>query len=424
MQEALSVSQLTLAIKKHLESSFGTVSVRGEISNFKEQASGHLYFTLKDAESQISAVLFKGNTRHLSRLPKGGDQVILRGELTVYSPRGNYQIIVQQLEYLGVGELLLKLHELKSKLDTLGWFDPKRKKPLPKYPKTIGVVTSATGAVIQDILHILTRRCPGVQILLNPVRVQGEGAAQEIACAIKHFNQHKLADVLIVGRGGGSLEDLWAFNEERVAAAIYHSTIPIISAVGHETDFCIADFVADVRAPTPSAAAEIVVAEKAHQLQFLLQSRSRIKQTLAAQLNGYRQRLKALSRHPYLCNPYAVLGTHLQRLDDLSSNLMLSMRRFLEKKSLHLNASVRNKQMLGPLCKLIAEKKGALTQLAAHLQGIDPKNLLNKGYCILFHEKKDSVILTTRELELKDTLRIRVSDGTLKATLEEIIPCP
>ncbi|MES2121396.1 MAG: exodeoxyribonuclease VII large subunit, partial [Chlamydiota bacterium] len=240
MQEILSVSELTNEIKKQIESRFPAVAVKGEISNLKEQSSGHIYFTLKDAGAQLSAVLFRGNARELSRLPKNGDQVVLRGEISLYTPRGQYQMIVRNLEYAGVGELLLKLHAMKAKLQGLGWFDASRKRPLPRFPKTIGVVTSPTGAVIQDIVQVLSRRNAGVHLILHPVKVQGEGAAEEIARAIEEFNRFHLADLLIVGRGGGSLEDLWAFNEECVARAIFQSKIPVISAVGHETDFSIA----------------------------------------------------------------------------------------------------------------------------------------------------------------------------------------
>ena len=237
----LSVTELTSAIKAVIEPSFQGIAVKGEISNFKLQSSGHLYFTLKDAGSQISAVLFKGNAACLNKMPKEGDQVVAKGEISLYAPRGQYQIIVRELQFLGLGDLLLKLQQLKEQLQMRGWFDPAHKKKLPKLPKRIGVVTSPTGAVIQDILQVLTRRFAGFHVILNPVKVQGEGAAQEIAQAISDFNRLKLADVLIVGRGGGSIEDLWAFNEEVVAKAIFESDIPIISAVGHETDFTIAD---------------------------------------------------------------------------------------------------------------------------------------------------------------------------------------
>lgn len=416
--DVLSVSELTLAIKKQLESKFALVSVKGEISNFKEQASGHLYFTLKDAESQISAVLFRGNTRGLIRMPKGGDQVVVKGEVTVYPPRGNYQIIIRELQYAGVGELLLKLHELKIKLESRGWFDAARKKPLPKMPRTIGVVTSPTGAVIQDILNILNRRFSEVHVILNPVKVQGEGAGLEIAQAIDAFNQHGLADVLIVGRGGGSLEDLWAFNEEVVATAIYHSKIPIISAVGHETDFSIADYIADVRAPTPSAAAEIVVAEKMHHLNHLMQTKRQLQQTVQHLLRSYRHRFEGIARQPVFSSPYAILGNAVQRLDDLNFQITASLKAAVQAKKLRLQGLQRQAAALKPSIQ-IHRLKEKLAQLTAHLRAIDPKNLLTKGYCILFRENSESVIFSSKELNNDDRVQIRLQDGKVRATINE-----
>lgn len=465
MQEILSVSELTSAIKKQLESRFPTLSVKGEISNLKEQSSGHLYFTLKDQEAQISAVLFRGNAKDLSRLPKNGDQVILRGEISVYAPRGNYQIIARKLEYLGVGELLMQLHALKAKLEKQGWFDAKRKKPLPKFPRTIGVVTSPTGSVIQDILHVLGRRFSGFHLILNPVKVQGDGAAVEIAKAIEDFNRHSLADVLIVGRGGGSLEDLWAFNEEKVASAIFHSKIPVISAVGHETDFSIADFVADVRAPTPSAAAEIATMETAQQLHFLTQSKNRLKGVVLTLMQHHRKQIAHFKRHPCLSAPHSLLEPHLQRIDDLRSDLNLCLKRNFQEKQLQLlslkkqtlalkpsNQILAWKQKLSVLSRStqaamlqqwsaqkklfdmvalrknmdqrllehIGQKKQRLLQLASHLRGIDPKNLLTKGYCILFQEKKDSVILSSRELKEQEKVRLQLHDGKVHLTVNGI----
>lgn len=467
MQEVLTVSQLTSAIKKQLESRFASLSVRGEITNLKEQSSGHLYFTLKDAEAQISSVLFRGNALHLKRMPKSGDQVVVRGELSVYAPRGNYQLIVRELDYLGVGELLLKLHELKNKLEQRGWFSPATKKKLPKYPKTIGVVTSPTGSVIQDILNILNRRFSGFHLILNPVKVQGEGAAQEIAKAIDQFNRHKLADLLIVGRGGGSLEDLWAFNEEIVAEAIFRSEIPIISAVGHETDTSIADYVADVRAPTPSAAAEMAIAEKAQQLQFLNQSRARISYAVKALTTQHRKILERFKRAPQMSSPYTLLGTHLQRVDDLRNNLEIGFKQQLQRKSLQLQVFAKQADALKPANHIQAlkqklrsvgkaldttiyqrvdalkrqfnpeqtreqllrrcemhtkEKIGRLHQLISHLKAIDPKNLLTKGYCILFQENLDSVILSSQELARDQKVRILMHDGQVQAHIEEIRP--
>lgn len=386
------VSELTNAIKGVLEPQFRAISVKGEISNFKLQTSGHLYFSLKDAGSQISAVLFKGNAAALPRMPKEGDQVIAKGEISLYVPRGQYQIVIRELQFLGVGELLMKLHQLKEQLQMRGWFDPKLKKPLPKLPRRIGVVTSPTGAVIQDILNVLTRRFSGFHVILNPVKVQGEGAASEIATAIADFNKYRLADVLIVGRGGGSIEDLWAFNEEIVAKAIFDSKIPIIAAIGHETDFTIADWVADVRAPTPSAAAEIAIAEKANLLNFLDGMKQNIRQRMGQQIAHYRQRVSALQKHPLLSSPYGILAQPIQRLDDFARALS------------RVNPSIR-----------IRENRERLKRVQEHLRSINPQNVLKKGYAILFSENEDSIILSSRELQPDQKFTALLHDGKVKA---------
>jgi exodeoxyribonuclease VII large subunit len=466
--EVLTVSQLSQAIKQHLEGRFTHLSVQGEVSNFKEQASGHYYFTLKDAEAQISAVLFKGNARALTKIPKNGDQVIVKGEINVYLPRGNYQIIVRELKFSGVGALLLKLHEMKLLLQTRGWFDKAHKKPLPKYPKTIGVITSPTGSVIQDILHVLARRLKNFHLILNPVKVQGEGAAEEIARAIEQFNAHRLADLLIIGRGGGSLEDLWAFNEERVASAVFHSDIPIICAVGHETDYCIADFVADLRAPTPSAAAEIATTETCAELRFLFQMQSRLTHILRTEHVHSKKQLESFRRHPYLASPYLLLAPHIQRIDDLSSSLALSLKRFLEEKRLHQRTCEKQIRALSPknqlavalsrlhtcqrtllsllchqlsakralidpcswrkkctlfLLKTIQEKKERLLQLIRHLQGIDPHNLLKKGFCILFDQKSGMLLDSSASLQPQTQVRLLLHDGEAHLTVDKVIDC-
>ena len=317
----LTVSELTAAIKTVLEPNFRGISVKGEISNFKQQTSGHLYFSLKDAGAQVSAVLFRGSAANLSRMPKEGDQVVANGEISLYVPRGQYQMIIRELQFLGIGELLMKFHQLKEQLKARGWFDPANKKPLPKFPKRIGVVTSPTGAVIKDILNVLKRRFPNFHLILNPVRVQGDKAPQEIAQAIAEFNRFNLVDVLIVARGGGSIEDLWAFNEEIVAKAIFESKIPVISAVGHETDFTISDWVADVRAPTPSAAAEIVIAEQAQWLKSLSASQQTFRQFIRQKFGSAKQRLTDLKTHPVFSFPLSILAQPIQQLD--SSRLSL-----------------------------------------------------------------------------------------------------
>jgi exodeoxyribonuclease VII large subunit len=419
VNDVLSVSQLTLSIKKHLEGKFQIVKVQGEITNFKEQASGHLYFTLKDAEAQISAVLFRGSAMGLTRLPKNGDQVIVQGEISVYAPRGNYQLIIRQLQFAGVGELLLKLHALKSKLEGLGWFDKARKKPLPSSPKAIGVVTSPTGAVIQDILNILSRRHAGFHLILNPVKVQGEGAAQEIAAAIDQFNQHRMVDVLIVGRGGGSLEDLWPFNEEVVAQAIFRSKIPVISAVGHETDFSISDFVADLRAPTPSAAAELVMAAADQHLSHLLAFQKRFDQLITHRLASCQQKVAFLQKHPLLSSPYALIESASQRLDDYSDRLDQTVLQQVQNKQLKLDSL--QKQLGATNLQLkIHHLKEKLKSLAAHLRSIDPKNLLTKGYSILFRENLHSAIVSSKDLQVDDKICIQLHDGKIKAKVYEI----
>lgn len=440
MSEILTVSALTQAIKQQLEMRFTSVHVQGEISNARHQSSGHFYFTLKDHESQIAAVLFKGSLAGLERIPKEGDQVILKGQINVYAPRGNYQIIVKELQYAGVGLLLQKLHALKLKLQGLGWFDPALKKKLPKFPQTIGVVTSPTGSVILDIIHILSRRYPGFHLILNPVRVQGELAAKEIAQAIEQFNRHQLADVLIVGRGGGSLEDLWPFNEEIVAKAIRESKIPVVSAVGHETDFSISDFVADLRAPTPSAAAELVTVEKQQQLLHLDKLHQRLSHTLGGLVQGYRKQLQGIKKHPLLASPYALIGEFAQKLDDMKEELISSLCQLVETKKLKLITLQKQHHALRPTLRLMNMrtqlgqwqrqlqqrmhqmlhlKKQHFNQLVIHLKAIDPKNLLQKGYAIVFNARKDAIIFSTNEVEITENLSIQLHDGALTVEVQE-----
>lgn len=486
----LSVSQLTQAIKLQLELSFPSVWLQGEISNAKIQSSGHFYFSIKDPQAQISAVMFRGNLAGVKTIPKDGDQVIVHGDINVYPPSGKYQIIVRELRPVGLGELLLKLEELKAKLLKKGWYDPKHKKPIPKFPKRIGVITSPTGAAIHDILNILKRRFSGFHLILNPVKVQGEGSAKEIAQAIMQFNQYKLADVLIVGRGGGSIEDLWAFNEEIVAEAIFHSEIPIISAVGHETDNCIADFVADLRAPTPSAAAEIVIAEQAHQLAHLDQTKRRLQHTVRHLLRQYRHQLEGMRRHALFASPYAtLLGSKAQRLDELRQNIDAAMHNLLSRKKLMLDSHRRHVDALKPTSqiqnlrhkllhweksflnvigmrlhtgrRLLSQKNDRLNQawkakfdsrrrqfksvdkyeqlnrawirlfdlrqerlkkLLHTLHAINPKNLLTKGYCILFAEKDHSVITSVRKVFKNQEFRALLADGELLSIVKEVLP--
>lgn len=438
----LTVSELTSAIKHHVESMFPKILCQGEVSNFKAQTSGHLYFSLKDEGAQISAVMFRSAAASLQTLPKGGDLVLVKGELNVYPPKGNYQLIVHELSFVGIGLLLQKLEQLKVKLHQMGWFKTSRKKAIPKFPKRIGVVTSPTGAVIQDILNVLTRRFFGFHLILNPVKVQGEGAAEEIAQAIEQFNRYQLVDVMIVGRGGGSLEDLWPFNEERVASAIFHSQIPIISAVGHETDHCIADYVADVRAPTPSAAAEIVIAEKKHQIETLLAFQTRLGQVLKHRIAENRARLTGLLKQPLFVQRTKLIHLWMQQVDDLREDIDQTVQRLIKFKKECLSAKEKEKNALKPLNQIrhlkatllnfhkallfsgerkLHQTRQKTEKITEVLRAIDPKNVLKKGYSILFAEKEPAIIHSIEEVMPKERLRVRLFDGEILVTVNEVI---
>lgn len=459
-QIILSVSQLTQAIKLQLEQQFRYVVVQGEISNFKKQLSNHIYFTLKDSKAQIQCVMFQFDARTLKALPKDGDKVEIRGEVNVYAPRGNYQIIVRSLQPTGLGELLVKLQERKEKYLKLGYFDTQVKKSLPHFPKTIGVITSATGAVIRDILQILDRRAQGYHLILNPVKVQGEGSSKEIAKAINDFNKHKLADVLIVARGGGSIEDLWSFNSEEVIESVYSSQIPIISAVGHETDTTLCDLAADLRAPTPSAAAELVLKEKSGLLDYLEKSSQSLLSGLKSLVQTKRQNLQNLQKHPFITAPKNIFRQYDQQIDEAIFKLNETFSCQLKKrdKSVHyqlnrlwsLNPKVRIskaqarfkmileqinyhfknnlKQHLNILEKSqekidvlqknnLRSRQAQFEKLTTHLAAINPKNVLDKGYSIVFDEKSGSAIVAKKDISLNQNLKLVLKDGYVKTTV-------
>lgn len=421
MQEGapVSVSEITRKIKYELEGKFHDVWVEGEISNFKAQSSGHLYFSLKDQESQINAVMFRGDASKLKTMPKDGDKVAVKGALNVYPPAGRYQIVVSDLKPSGLGKLLLMLEELKIKLNKMGYFKKERKRPLPPFPKTIGIITSPTGAVIQDILNVLTRRQGGFHVILNPVKVQGDGAAEEIAQAIREMNRYALCDVMIVGRGGGSIEDLWAFNEEVVAQALYESQIPTIAAIGHETDHTIADYVADVRAPTPSAAAEIVLQEKSLLLKTLIESSSRLRLQMAGLIRHEKQRLSGIARHPFFTTPYALVGPWMQKLDTLHLRLEglkpTTRIRQMKERLFHLSERLTTATQ-----NSFKQKKFKLQKTEEILRAIDPKNLLTKGYSILLSEREGSVIKSVRDVKNQAKIHILLSDGSAHSTLTDV----
>ena len=334
-RKVLSVTELTWQIKRLLEKQVGEVWVTGEVTNLRLQSSGHIYFTLKDAGAQLSCVLFRGEAQVDRSLLQDGRKVTLQGEVTVYEPRGQYQLRVTKVELQGIGALQVAFEKLKQKLKAEGLFAPERKRPLPRYPQRIGLVTSPTGAAIRDVLHVVERRNPALEIILAPCRVQGEGAAEEIAAAIRLLNEFNAAqigragdpadrpmDLILVTRGGGSLEDLWAFNEEVVARAIFESALPVVSAVGHEIDFTISDFVADLRAATPSAAAEIITEGVFSSSQFLAEAAQRIRQLARQQMEDKRYVLTQAAQRLARVHPRRRLNDWLQRLDDAQASLL------------------------------------------------------------------------------------------------------
>lgn len=348
----ITVSELTRRIREKLESGFSDVWITGEISGLRVPSSGHLYFTLKDKNAQIKVVFFRSGSRFLKFAPKDGLEAILRGRLTVYDPRGEYQIVAEYMEPKGIGALQLAFLQLKEKLEKEGLFDPARKRPLPARPRRIGVVTSPSGAAIRDILNVLGRRAPGVNILIAPATVQGDSAPAEIASAIADLNKIGGVDVLIAGRGGGSIEDLAAFNTEIVARAIASSSIPTISAVGHETDFTIADFAADLRAPTPSAAAEIVAKSEEDLIDALRGLRSRLTYAALQRLRNFRSRLSSEERA--LVNPMRRLQDYALRLDELFGRLSTAQARHIQTLSAKVVSLSRALSILEPLAPLKA----------------------------------------------------------------------
>lgn len=389
-----SVKEITREIKNLIESSFPLVWVEGEISNFKKHSSGHMYFTLKDEFAQIRCVMWRSMNERLLFTPEDGMKILVQAEVTVYEKSGNYQLKVLRMQPAGIGELQLAFEQLKKKLAAEGLFDTKYKKPIPEYPENIGVVTSPTGAAIRDIVSIIKRRFPQVQIILKPVRVQGEGAAEEIAQAIRVLNEYNKVDVIIVGRGGGSLEDLWAFNEEVVARAIFDSKIPIISAVGHEIDFSIADFVADLRAATPSAAAELVVKERKEIIKNLYNVFQHLQQLITQKIQNYKDQINQIQTSYGFRKPEDFIMQLGLRVDELETRLNNSMQNFLHLKS-----------------NQVKNYKDRLTALS-------PLHVLERGYAIVFKDGK--AIKSTQELKEKEEVSVTLYKGKFDALVKQI----
>ncbi|MBF0452321.1 MAG: exodeoxyribonuclease VII large subunit [Candidatus Magnetomorum sp.] len=433
-----SVSEITRSIRSLLENEFPFVWVSGEISNFRKPASGHYYFTLKDKTAQISAVMFRGQNRQLKFNIEDGLQINGLGRLTVYEPYGNYQIILEYLEPVGRGALQLAFEQLKARLAQEGLFDQKYKQPLPFIPEHISVITSPQGAVIHDIMNVLTRRFPKpVQIV--PVNVQGQKAANEIVDALKKVNEQQRSDVIIIARGGGSLEDFQAFNEEKVARAIFASTIPVVSAIGHETDYTVVDFVSDLRAPTPSAAAAMLVPERRELLQKLNVTYESLIQALTLNIQYRRMSLKNLSKR--LKTPRSIFEDMRLKLDDRTNKLIDRMNRRLKNRANHLKRQLNRMLIAGPQDKIIASKKelnwhtsalirtlekyhdqhqSRLNTLKGRLTALDPYAILKRGYSVTRSLPENEIVKHADSLHPGQHLEVMLASGCIDVIVERI----
>ena len=435
----LSVTELTTRIRVLIESEFSDLWVEGEVSNFRQAQSGHLYFTLKDERAQVRCVCFRNEARMLKFKPEDGLRITVRGALSVYEARGEYQIYVQHIEPVGLGALQLAFEQLKQRLEAEGLFAAERKKPLPLLPRRIGIVTSPSGAAVRDILRVLRRRFPNAHVVLFPVRVQGEGAAQEIVEALRYFNRKQLADVLILARGGGSLEDLWAFNEEIVARAVAASQIPIICGVGHETDFTIADFVADVRAPTPSAAAEIVVRSREEFDRHLAEIDRRLVERLRYLLLERRHRVQQLIGHRAFRRLPDLVRQRRQRVDELAlAQAELLRRRLkttadkvrtLERRLAGIDLRIRlaglrlrieqGRQRLGNVAeRFFTARRHRLAALAVQLEERSPLRLLERGYAICY-DASGRLLRGVDGVAIGDEIAVQLARGRLGAIVNK-----
>jgi exodeoxyribonuclease VII large subunit len=434
------VSELTASIKTTLEEGFPMMWVEGEISNLRTPGSGHAYFTLKDEGAQISAVLFRGRGRRVRFELEDGMQVLAFGGLDVYAARGQYQLVVEMMEPKGLGALQLAFEQLKRKLEAEGLFEEARKRPLPAFPRVIGIVTSPTGAAIRDMLNIIGRRFADLHILITPVRVQGDEAPAEIVQALVHLQEIVNIDVIIVGRGGGSIEDLWAFNDERVARALAACRVPVISAVGHETDFTIADFVADLRAPTPSGAAELVVREKLAVMEMLADLYTRLKQAMTAELGARRERMDFLLRRRVLTDPARALRDVYRRLDDLQGRLRLGLRasqRHITHRVALATGALRSRNPLSRIAAasaLLSQLRVRLASSAAHnaktsrarfaetvgrLESLSPLGVLARSYSVT-RLPSGEVVRSATQVGVGEALEILLHQGALGARVTEV----
>lgn len=413
------VSQYNQAIKHFLDSKFECqdVHIRAEISNFKGHTRGHLYFTLKDEESRINAVMFASSAGSLNFAPKDGDEVLVDGRISVYVPNGGYQVYVDKMQLAGNGDLLRKFEELKKKLFDEGLFDESHKKPIPKYPNRIGIVTAPTGAAIRDILSTIKRRYPLANTILFPSLVQGEEAKNDIVRQIKRAQEYDL-DCLIVGRGGGSIEDLWAFNEEIVARAIYDSDIPIISAVGHEPDFTIADFVADLRAPTPTGAAEMAVPNMIDLKNYINQIEIRCNKCIMNKIDLLKTALNRLKSSYVLSNPMASFEIREQKLDTLMNRLNQFITYKIEKESIRLD-TIKETRILKYPQEMFTGYTNSLELIINKLELLNPLSVLSKGYSVASLEDK-KIIKSVKDVKINDTVNLKLIDGEINTVVKGV----
>ena len=431
------VRELVASVRSHIEREYSDAWVEGEISNFRAPDSGHLYFTLKDGNSQIRVVMFRSSARLLRFRPADGLQVIVRGRVTVYEDRGELQISAEHIEPKGAGSLQLAFEQLKAKLEAEGLFAPERRKPIPSLPSRIGLVTSAQAAALRDILNVLQRRHHSVNVLIYPAQVQGDAASQEVAAGVRFFNQHDNVDVIIVARGGGSAEDLAAFNDETLARTVSASEIPVISAVGHETDFTIIDFVADLRAPTPSAAAELVIRSRQEVEDHAAALHERLSRAMRYRLLMGRQALTELAQHGAFARMMGLIRQRQQKLDDLAHRMELAERHLLERMrrrweltsaavrhyDLRLVLSGMRKELDSGTAALVAIMRNVLLQCRVRserfetaLQSLSPLAILERGYALVF-DSEGKLLKDAGSLNVGDEISARLAHGEIRAAV-------
>lgn len=432
------VRDLVSAIRTQVEREYTDVWVEGEISNYRPAESGHMYFTLKDEVAQLRVVIWRSQARLLRFKPENGMQVIARGRVTVYDQRGELQLSAEYLEPKGAGALQIAFEQLKAKLAAEGLFDRGRKKPIPRLPKRIGIVTSPRGAALQDMLNVLRRRHESVGILIYPAQVQGDAAAGEVATGIKYFNRTKNVDVIVLARGGGSLEDLMAFNDETLARAMAESEIPVISAVGHETDFTISDFVSDLRAPTPSAAAELVIESKQMLEEQVATLRQRLARAARYQLQQMRLKLMQLAQHGAFARMREAIRRREQRVDELTYRLAQAERKLIHARIrrldvastrlrhldlrmrlnyIHKQLDTQSSSMETAMRNGLAKRRARVEHLNAQLQALSPTNILERGYALVF-DAKGKLVKNAAQVKAGEEITAQVAEGKISATVK------